>query len=767
MKKQKTTLTSLAVMTVLLLVAACSSPSGSDSKPIASISNLAAARTGMTEVALVWDSVAGAVLYEISNEGGAVTINDDTTSTSFTVTGLNRNTEYTFVVDAINDEGSVIATGKIAVTTASLSYPDNITVSCDSDANTVEISWDAISSYDNDYEIHRSDTIDGEYALVGTVRSNATSFTDTNIADGSIHYYKIAVLKDDGSVLAISDPVLAQMGTDTTPDNLAVVMTPTRAILTWDAVEGAQSYIVEVYTKGRYIYSSDTLESTVDVSADKTTYTVTGLKPSTEMIFKLYSMAPTKSVPAEVTGKTEKLEVSAINQSACTASSISFNWTTSTSDPAADGIVFDVYRNSAWSYSNKGDLIAADQTVTSYVDTSSALKTGTYYYYSVVPKISGSTTTYTGVTNTKLHTTPFNAPANVTIVPGRTSLSVFWDDVPEAAINSTSDNHYKVSYAPHGSSDFRSVTSKTTSRVITGLSSSTAYDVIVCVANSGTPKIAGSDSAIVQSTTKEPLAAMSNITLTEVAATEADKTNITVTWTTVPEAGSYKVYYRLFTGGSYTLAYTTSSPNETSTTVLLNAGNTYKFYVKAIAADDDSSTSSSGVNVINSADIPETAILGDPNVIVKTGTTEIMDLNDADTWTSRMIPRTTDNGYNIGILTLNGTTTEKSFYFKMTMTSAMLTGAPRFIMMDAGSKCNDGNGSQISFGSDAKIFAVAPNDLSATTQISWSDVDYFTAPKFAGAPITDSMVYNNTLYLRLDTKATTFGDGSVGVSAYY
>jgi len=63
MKNHRFSLTSLAIMTVLLLVAACSSPSGSDSKPIAPISNLVATKTGMTEVALEWASVADAVSY--------------------------------------------------------------------------------------------------------------------------------------------------------------------------------------------------------------------------------------------------------------------------------------------------------------------------------------------------------------------------------------------------------------------------------------------------------------------------------------------------------------------------------------------------------------------------------------------------------------------------------------------------------------------------------------------------------------------------------
>lgn len=214
-------LLSLALMTVLLLFAACSSPSGSDQKPVASITNLKTTKTGMTEVALEWDSVTEAESYRILKEGTTAPIGN-TPSTSFTITGLNRDTRYTFVVNAINVEGSVIATGKIIVTTALLSAPENITVSCDSINNSVVISWDGISTYNKNYQIFRSDTLDGDYELIGEAFYYSDSFTDYDIPNGSTHYYKVAVLNDDDTILAMSDPVRARMGSETT-----------RAISTW------------------------------------------------------------------------------------------------------------------------------------------------------------------------------------------------------------------------------------------------------------------------------------------------------------------------------------------------------------------------------------------------------------------------------------------------------------------------------------------------------------------------------------------------------
>ena len=144
-----------------------------------------------------------------------------------------------------------------------------------------------------------------------------------------------------------------------------------------------------------------------------------------------------------------------------------------------------------------------------------------------------------------------------------------------------------------------------------------------------------------------------------------------------------------------------------------------------------------------------------------------MDLNNATTWSPPMIPRSTDSGYNIGVLKLNETTTMKSYYFKMTMTSAMLAGAPAFIMMDSRSSYSTGSGLPTTFGAEATIYAVSPNNLTTTTQIFCPTVYSSTSPRYAGATITNSMVYNNTLYLKLNTKSTYIGDGSVGVSAYY
>ena len=94
------------------------------------------AQTGGTSMALAWtvptDTGSTAISdYDVSSDDGATWVSTGSTFTAYTVTGLDKGTEYTFRVRAVNSVGNGTASASVTETTLTTrpSPPTNLTVS--------------------------------------------------------------------------------------------------------------------------------------------------------------------------------------------------------------------------------------------------------------------------------------------------------------------------------------------------------------------------------------------------------------------------------------------------------------------------------------------------------------------------------------------------------------------------------------------------------------------------------------------------------------
>ncbi|TRX03699.1 LamG-like jellyroll fold domain-containing protein [Flavobacterium gawalongense] len=127
------------------------------------------------------------------------TITNNTALTSFTATGLpaglslntstgvisGNPTEYgAFSVALTASNGSI--SGSQTITLTVYTIVNNVIVAAGDAKNIIE--WDAIQNFS--YNVKRSTTSGGSYATIGTV--TATSFTDTNVSNGTTYYYVVS-----------------------------------------------------------------------------------------------------------------------------------------------------------------------------------------------------------------------------------------------------------------------------------------------------------------------------------------------------------------------------------------------------------------------------------------------------------------------------------------------------------------------------------------------------------------------------------------------
>jgi len=118
------------------------------------------------------------------------------------------------------------------------------------------------------YKIYRSESEDGKYKLVTTVKKNATvTYTNKKLELGKTYFYKIKAYAKVGSKTVsgkLSSPVSVQIVTDAPENVKAVSVNPNKIKVTWDAIEGAESYNIYRSTSknGKYKLVKTTKKAT-------------------------------------------------------------------------------------------------------------------------------------------------------------------------------------------------------------------------------------------------------------------------------------------------------------------------------------------------------------------------------------------------------------------------------------------------------------------------------------------------------------------------
>lgn len=219
-------------------------------------------------IELRWDAAAGAVGYTVMRDTGAgeaeVAVVDAPAHRDADVTA---GASYTYRIVARNEAGVSDPSEPISVTAAlsAPDAPDGLTaVSADS---TVALSWNRSVDAD-DYRVLRAEG-DGEFGEVARV--DATSFTDTGLANGTTYRYAVVAVNAAGES-GPSQPVVGAPFAEApgAPTGVRTERGTGEVTLTWDATPRATSYAVgrATTTGGPYSRVAEDLDGTTYVDTD-------------------------------------------------------------------------------------------------------------------------------------------------------------------------------------------------------------------------------------------------------------------------------------------------------------------------------------------------------------------------------------------------------------------------------------------------------------------------------------------------------------------
>ena len=235
------------------------------------------AQPGYGEIELSWKAADGATSYDIYRYTTANCLSDaDLTcadailsaagsATTYTDSGLDGLVTYYYRLAAKSSALNSLLSDELSATTL-LPAPTNLSAS--SSELSISLSWDAVTSSainpgDVSYTVYRytnsdnsctnpQDTVSALLCneLVSYAASS-NSYTDTSFsAGGSTYKYRVQSLHSDGSASNIGDisaevsaqPILA------TPKNLDLEAASASLSLSWDAVAGADAYLVHSHS---------------------------------------------------------------------------------------------------------------------------------------------------------------------------------------------------------------------------------------------------------------------------------------------------------------------------------------------------------------------------------------------------------------------------------------------------------------------------------------------------------------------------------------
>jgi len=487
---------------------------------------------GDLQVSLTWTPVSGASTYNVYRGGVLV---GSPSASSYVDTGLTNGTPYSYYVTAMKSGIESAASTTINVTPSVITpgVPTGLVATAGNAQ--VSLSWSP-SANAQSYKVFRNG--------VQIATPAGTTCTDLGVVNGTTYTYTVAAV-NGSATSAQSTSVSATPAPPplSTPTGLSATPGDTTMALSWTAVSGATSY--DVYRGGVKITTVAT-----------TTYADSGLTNGTAYSYYVIAKNATQTSAASATATATPQAAPPAAPTGLSGTGgdqqVSLSWT------AVSGATsYNVYR---------GGVKVGSPTTTSYVDT--GLVNGTSYAYYVTAVKGGIESTASSTVNVTPTVITPAAPTGVVATPGNAQVSLSWT----ASANATGYKVYRAGVLVS--------TQAGTSFLDTGLTNGTAYSYTVVATNGSASSAA---STAVSATPMAPApAAPTGLTATP------GNAQVSLSWTAVPTATSYKVYR----GGVLVTTVTTTSYVNTG----LTNGTPYTFYVTAVAATTEGPASTSVVS---------------------------------------------------------------------------------------------------------------------------------------------------------------------------
>lgn len=351
-------------------------------------------------VTVKWNSLSGVDgyrVYMLVNGSWVTQATLSSSSTSYTVSGLDANTSYSFKVKAYvrNSSGTAIwlDASNEYVTATKTSQVEMTTYSNTYDA--IRINWEATSIADG-YRIYQY--INGSWVTLATVDSSTLTYRISGLSSDTTYSFKVKAFVRNSSGTAIWLDASDEYKAST--KGMTVKMTTYSSVydairINWDSVDGADGYRVYMYVNGSWV-------SQATVSSSTLTYRMENLDANTEYSFKV--KAYTRNSDGSVTWynasdeykastKTSQVTMSSYS---CTSDAIRVNWN---SISGVDGYRVYMLVNGVWV--NQGTVTSSTTTLRI-----SGLSSNTSYQFKVIAFVRNSSGTaiwldYSDIYNTK------------------------------------------------------------------------------------------------------------------------------------------------------------------------------------------------------------------------------------------------------------------------------------------------------------------------------------------------------------------------------
>ncbi|MBR3552656.1 MAG: DUF4474 domain-containing protein [Clostridia bacterium] len=391
-RMMKTTLALLLCLLMLMSTAAVSFAAGPGT-----VKGLQATVITDLVVKLKWNAVSGADGYRVerySASADAWTQVAKTTSTVWKDTSVAAGKAYSYRVRAYQGK----TTGGYSAVLDVLTQPEAVT-SVDAkvkDGQTVVLSWEAAAGA-TVYKIYRKDAFSSNYKAVGS--SKATSYTvKSGYATGKTYYCVRSFAKQNGMTSFAANSPAAKVTVK--PGALAAVsasnQTAASVTLSWDAVPGANRYVIEqrdAATEKQFVALATVKKTTHQVKMD-CSHGVVYFRVRPVSTNGTVTISGTVSPAVKLAFKPKK--VAAVTLKNATYNSLTLFWTKA--DGASNYLIYEVNaagkrtligETAETTYQIKG--LASDSTHT-YVVRAVSEYAGTTYRAAFSPALTASTT---------------------------------------------------------------------------------------------------------------------------------------------------------------------------------------------------------------------------------------------------------------------------------------------------------------------------------------------------------------------------------------
>ena len=404
--------------------------------------------------------------------------------------------------------------------------------------------------------------------------SGVKTYALTCVVKESLKDYKFRAVLTNIAGSTESNSVSITIPTPSKPD-FSLACTDNVITVSWSKVDHATGYVV-YYSTSSSISSSSTLS--VTASATATSKKLSGLQYGTTY----YVWVKSKNGGGECSTPSYKSIKTAVDITSVSLSSSSktlYVPDTYTLTASLSPSSYSVSITETWSSSNTSVATVSKSGTHSAVVTAKGAGTATITYK--VVSSTGKTLT-ASCTITGTYTTP-GTPSITGTSATTTSVTLTWSSASYAT-------GYLIYYSTSSSipSSAQKTVGNVTSATITGLSSGTTYYFWVRATNNGTLGSASSYKTVKTVDTAPGVPSISSAAV--------NKNKVTLTWSKVSGASSYKVYMLKGSSGTPTTLAASGITGTSYTVTGLDKKTTYRFAVSAVSSGGVESAKSSAVN---------------------------------------------------------------------------------------------------------------------------------------------------------------------------